>query len=198
MPEALTSLITASALLLGSPGPAPLALAGVGATFGFNRGLPFLAGILTGLCVVIIGASLGLVTLFEAFPSVRWVVQMMGGLYILYIAIKIATAPHLIGTDASKQVVPKFRDGFILNLLNPKAYAAFLALFSQFLLPVSTVSLAFLATALVCFSVAIVVDTIWLALGGLIRPLFQNPSQARVIRVLFAVLMVAAVLWAYT
>ena len=52
-------------------------------------------------------------------------------------------------------------------------------------------------TALVCFSVAIVVDTIWLALGSLIRHLFQNPSQARVIRVLLAVLMVAAVLWAF-
>lgn len=195
--EAIISLITATALLLGSPGPATLGLAGVGATLGFRGGMPFLAGILTGLCVVIIGTTLGLATLFEAFPSVQMTVQIIGGLYILYIAIKIATAPHLTDANASKQTAPKFRDGFMLNLLNPKAYAAFMALFSQFLLPVATGYLAFFATAVVCFMVAVVVDAIWLALGGVMRPLFQHPRQARLIRIIFAVLMVAAVLWAY-
>ena len=195
MTEALLSLITATALLLGSPGPATLGLAGVGATFGFTAGLPFLAGILSGLCVVIIATTLGLATVFESFPSVRIAVQIIGALYILYIAFKIATAP-LIAT-AETESKPKFVGGFILNLLNPKAYAAFMALFSQFLLPVSSPVMAFLATASMCFVIALLVDTIWLALGDVIRPLFQQPRQARMIRVLFALFMVMAVLWAF-
>lgn len=42
MLESIVSLIAATGLLLGSPGPAPLALAATGATFGIRRGAPFL------------------------------------------------------------------------------------------------------------------------------------------------------------
>lgn len=197
MTEAFISLVTATALLLGSPGPATLGLAAVGATFGVRGGVHFLNGILVGLCVVIVGATLGLAALFAAFPGARIFVQLVGGLYICYIAIKIATAPHVSDSVATGQSRPRFIDGFILNLLNPKAYASFLALFSQFLLPMSSATTAFIATAAVCFAVAVVVDTIWLSFGGLIRPLFKHPRQARLVRVMFAVSMVGAVLWAF-
>jgi threonine/homoserine/homoserine lactone efflux protein len=196
--EAIISLATASALLLGSPGPATLGLAGVGATYGIRGGVHFLGGILVGLCAVILGATLGLATLFTSFPGGRIFVQVIGGLYICYIAIKIATAPHVADSVAVARERPGFRDGFILNLLNPKAYAVFFALFSQFLLPISSVAGAFVTTALVCFAVAVVVDSIWLSFGSVIRPLFKQPRQARFVRVLFAVLMVGAVLWAFT
>ena len=198
MTEAIISLVTASALLLGSPGPATLGLAGVGATYGIRGGIRFLGGILVGLCAVILGATLGLATLFTSFPGARIFVQVIGGLYICYIAIKIATAPHVADSVAVARERPRFRDGFILNLLNPKAYAVFFALFSQFLLPISSVAGAFVTTALVCFAVAVVVDSIWLSFGSIIRPLFKQPRQARFVRVLFAVLMVGAVLWAFT
>ena len=197
MTESIISLITATALLLGSPGPATLGLAGVGATFGVRGGLNFLGGILVGLCVVIVGAALGLAALFAVFPSARLAVQLVGGLYICYIALKIATAPHTSDIGNEKNTRSKFIEGFILNLLNPKAYVAFLALFSQFLLPVSTAVGAFLSTAAVCFIVAVVVDSMWLSFGGILRPLFKQPRQARVVRVMFAVLMVGAVLWAF-
>jgi len=196
--EAIISLATASALLLGSPGPATLGLAGVGATYGIRGGIRFLGGILVGLCAVILGATLGLATLFASFPGARIFVQVIGGLYICYIAIKIATAPHVADSVTVARDRPRFRDGFILNLLNPKAYAVLFALFSQFLLPISSVAGAFVTTALVCFAVAVVVDSIWLSFGSIIRPLFKQPRQARFVRVLFAVLMVGAVLWAFT
>lgn len=197
MPEAIISLMTATTLLLGSPGPATLGLAAVGATFGFHAGLRFLAGILTGLCVVIVGSTLGLATLFAAFPNLRIVVQTLGALYIIYVALLIATAPLLADSETDAQSQPTFGDGFMLNLLNPKAYAAFLALFSQFLLPVSPTLMAFALTAIVCFGVAMVVDTLWLFLGALIRPLFIQPFSARILRIVFAILMIAAVLWTY-
>ena len=160
MYESLISLVVATALLLGSPGPAPLALAGVGATFGIKPGLPFLTGILLGLAVAIVGATLGLSTLFSAFPDVNLAVQIAGALYILYVAQKIARAPVIAVNDAASQTAPRLIDGFILNLLNPKAYAAFFALFSQFILPLEGALLSHVATGIVCFLVAVVVDAV--------------------------------------
>jgi len=88
---------------------------------------------------------------------------IIGAIYILYVALKIATAPILSLSESETQVHPDFIDGFILNLLNPKAYAAF------------------------------VVDFIWLCLGGALRPIFEKPKSARAMRVSFAFLMVIAV-----
>lgn len=196
MIEAMTTLVTATALLLGSPGPAPLALAGTGATFGVRGGLPFLGGILTGLSVAIVGATAGLAALFGIYPNARLTVQAISGLYIAYVALKIATAPVTSHSEASARLAPRFIDGFVLNLLNPKAYAAFLAIFSQFLLPLSSNAWAHVVTGMVCLAVATVVDFVWLCFGGAIAPLFRQPVQARILRVSFALLMVAAVVWA--
>lgn len=189
--ESFIVLITTTVLLLGSPGPAPLALAATGATFGVKRGFPFLAGILSGLSVAIIGATAGLAALFSQFPNFRIVCQLIGAAYILYIAYKIASAP--VVTVQGSQAAPSFRDGFILNLLNPKAYAAFLAIFSQFLLPFTDTHIAYVVTGITCFVVATVVDILWLMFGGALKPVFSKPKQARAIRILFAILMVVAV-----
>jgi threonine/homoserine/homoserine lactone efflux protein len=192
--ESFISLIAATALLLGSPGPAPLALAATGATYGIRQGTPFLLGILCGLSFAIIGATAGLSALFTAFPNVRITCQLIGAAYIIYIAFKIAFAPVVANNSA--QSAPKFKDGLILNLLNPKAYAAFLAIFSQFLLPFPDSTISYFTTGLTCLLVATVVDVLWLCLGGVLKPLFSHPVQARVIRVIFAVLMIGAVIYA--
>ncbi len=194
MVESFIVLITTTALLLGSPGPAPLALAATGATFGVKKGIPFLAGILVGLSVAIVGATAGLAALFSQFPSFRVICQVIGGAYILYVAFKIASAPVVNSHKA--QTAPNFKDGFILNLLNPKAYAAFLAIFSQFLLPFSDTTIGYIVTGLTCLMVATLVDTLWLMFGGLLRPIFSKPKQARAIRIAFAIFMVLAVVYA--
>lgn len=191
--DSLLALLTATALLLGSPGPAPLALAATGASAGIRRGLPFLAGILLGLAAAIVGASLGLAALFAAFPNTRAFVQILGALYIVYVAYKIATGPVISDTNDKARRLPGFRDGFLLNLLNPKAYAAFLAIFSQFLLPLPGTALSYAVTGLVCLTVGILVDCCWLGFGALLRPLFTRPKPARILRVTFAIAMLAAV-----
>lgn len=196
MLESIVTLVSATALLLGSPGPAPLALAATGAAHGVKRGTPFLAGILVGLSVAIVGAMSGLAALLAAWPEVRFSIQVAGALYIVFVAYKIASSPVLPSDKTDSASVPAFFDGFVLNLLNPKAYAAFLAIFSQFRLPLAEDLSGYLATGLVCLLVAAFVDFVWLCLGSVIRPLFASPKWARLLRVSLAATMVFAVLWA--
>lgn len=199
MTESLIALISALLLLLGTPGPATLGLAAIGATFGVRGGLSFLGGILVGLCITIAGAAAGLAALLAAYPSLRITLQFIGGAYVCYLAYKIATAPvanNPANIDPGK--APRFRDGVILNVLNPKAYASLLAIFTSFLLPLEPSQLALATTAIVCLAVGIVVDIAWLAFGNAIAPLFRRPRAARALRINFAVLMVAAVGWALT
>ena len=195
MVEALFTLSVATGLLLGSPGPATLSLAAVGATFGVSRGIPYLAGILLGLSCAMAGAVLGIAAIFVQWPQARWVVQILGAIYLTYVAFQIATAPVLHDSETAPHKMPGFRDGFILNLLNPKAYAAFFVLFSQFLLPFENLSVGYITTSLIIFIVAVVVDSIWLMIGSAIRSVFTHPKTARATRVLFGLSIVVATGW---
>jgi threonine/homoserine/homoserine lactone efflux protein len=190
--NSLIVLIGATTLLLGSPGPAPLALAASSAIFGTTKTIPFLLGILSGLGLVIVGSAMGLSLLIEGKPVVKTALQIIGVLYILCIALKIASAPvHSFETNTKTQ--PSFIDGLILNLSNPKAYAAIFALFTQFALPYQSNLKSLVTTGLVCLVVAIVIDTAWVLVGSALRRLFAHPVYARPLRLLFAFLMLSAV-----
>lgn len=196
MTEAIIALTFATLVLLGSPGPATMSLAAVGATAGFAKGGAYLVGILLGMLFAMAGSVLGVATVFTQWPQARWTIQILGAAYIFYIAYRIASAPVLITDETEPQAIPGFRDGFVLNLLNAKAYMALFVLFSQFLVPFPSAPGRYTITAAVCFAVIIVVDSAWLLLGAAIRPIFSKPKSARLLRVIFALTIVVATLWA--
>jgi len=194
--ESLITLVIAAAVLLGSPGPATMSLAAVGGSVGFRKGLPYLVGILLGLIVAMCGAVLGVAAIFVQWPQAKLAVQVLGALYLLYISWKIAFAPIGDEAAAAKSQVATLSDGVILNILNPKLYAGFFVLFSQFLLPIDAAMLQYLATGLVMFMIAVILDSVWLAIGSSIQRLFANPRYARPVRVLFGLSIIVATVWA--
>lgn len=196
MTEALITLTIAASILLGSPGPATLSLAAVGATAGVSRGLPYLTGILVGLACAMAGAIIGVAAIFVQWPQARIVVQLLGALYLAYIAWRIAFAPINTNSTTNDVTPPGFRDGVVLNILNPKLYAGFFVLFSQFLLPLPNAAAQYATTAAVMLMIGIVVDSIWLGLGSTIQALFAHPRYARPIRILFGLSIVVATVWA--
>ncbi len=196
MTEALIALSIAASVLLGSPGPATLSLAAVGATAGVAKGLPYLAGILVGLACAMAGAVVGVAAIFVQWPQAKLVVQILGAIYLTYIAYRIAFAPILDADNDGESTAPGFKEGVVLNILNPKLYAGFFVLFSQFLLPLPNAAAQYATTAAVMFVIGIVVDSIWLGIGSTIQALFAHPRYARSVRVLFGLSIIVATVWA--
>ncbi|MGI9199856.1 MAG: LysE family translocator [Woeseiaceae bacterium] len=196
MTESLIALVIAAAVLLGSPGPATMSLAAVGGSVGFKNGVPYLIGILIGLIAAMGGAVLGVAAIFVQWPQARLGVQILGAVYLLYISWKIAFAPIGNEAESNRPQVATLRDGVILNVLNPKLYAGFFVLFSQFLLPLDSATLQYIATGAVMFSIAVILDSVWLAIGSSIQRIFAHPRYARPVRVLFGLSIVVATAWA--
>ncbi|WP_110655778.1 LysE family translocator [Salinicola halimionae] len=190
----VTTLAVTALLLFGSPGPGPMTIVATSATFGIRRTISLYLGILLGLGLSMVAASLGLATLLAAWPSLKSALQILGGLYVLYLAYRIATTP--LDPNQAGGSCLTLTDGVLLNILNPKSYAVLLVIYSKFLLPVSPVVAAYLMTMLTCMAVAVITNLFWLCLGGAIRPLFQHPAASRRLRFGFAALMVIAVCWA--
>lgn len=196
MYEALFSIALTTALLLGSPGPAPLALAAVGASSGVRRGVPFLSGILLGLLVAIVAAATGLGALLLSYPSLSAVCQIVAIAYLFYVAYKIAT--NRSGLSQAEGGEVGFRDGFILNLLNPKAYAACIAIFANSSVPDTSPFIGALLAAATCFAIAVLVDSLWLVLGGVLHRFIKTPEQLRILRLFFAFLLTSLLIWIST
>jgi threonine/homoserine/homoserine lactone efflux protein len=88
----------------------------------------------TGTLVYIVVAALGLATLVKASPALFTAITLTGALYLAYLGVKMLKAPT---TESAGGVPPAplgrvFRDGVVVNLLNPKAALFFLAFLPQF------------------------------------------------------------------
>ncbi len=191
--DSLLLLIGTTIAVLGSPGPAPLALAATGAGFGPKRGASFLLGVLVGLAAVAILTAVGAGAVLSrggALPTVLLVISLA---YFVYVAFKIASVP-LNREGKAVGRAPSIADGVVLNLTNPKAYAALAALYSGFGLPIEPVWLGLLATGLLVWIVAAAIDVAWLVAGSFLAPAFASQRFGRLLRVGMALTMLLAVM----
>jgi threonine/homoserine/homoserine lactone efflux protein len=195
--DPLLGFIIAALALAGSPGPNTLSLAATGAAFGTRRSARYLIGISVGMLAVMVIAGSAVIALLFAIPGARPVVIATAALYFAYLAWRIATAPPL-SSNLEQGRPPSFSGGVFLSLVNPKAYAAMAALFSDFaLVPQAPAADAAVKTMMLML-VIIAVNVAWLIAGSSLTRFFREPRLNRGINLTFAVLLilsVAAVLW---
>jgi threonine/homoserine/homoserine lactone efflux protein len=188
--DGLFGFILAGFALTGSPGPATLSLAATGAAFGAREGLGYMVGIVAGVIAVMALVASGLTGLMLALPGARPILAAIAATYIVWLAWRIATAPPL--REQARARPPSILAGFVLALLNPKAYAAMAALFSGFVLISERPELDAALKALLLVAIMIAVDLAWLVAGSALTRCFREPTLNRAINVAFAVLLVAS------
>lgn len=189
----LLAFILVGFALTGSPGPATLSLAATGAAYGFRAGRNYLLGLLLGVMMVIIGVGAGIFAAIIAVPAAAKALTVFATAYIGYLAFKIATAPP-VGKPVSMTDGPGFISGVILNISNPKAYAAFAALFSGFHLIPEAPTRSIILQIFLCFAIICIVNPAWLYAGSALRNVLRNEKTSRRVNRGFAVVLVASVL----
>ncbi|APF37258.1 MULTISPECIES: LysE family transporter [Chelatococcus] len=194
--RALVPFVLAAVVVMGSPGPSTISLAAVGAAFGFRRSLGYAAGLVAGTTTVLFAIALGMATLLGALPGVVPVLAAAAGLYILYLAFDIATAPPLDrgGRGRGEAAAPSFIGGFLLALANPKAWLAITAVFTS----TSVVSSADWKDAAIKTAVLaamiVIIHLAWLLAGTGLSRLLHDPLGARLTNVTLALLLVASLI----
>ncbi|ALA18695.1 MULTISPECIES: LysE family translocator [unclassified Chelatococcus] len=192
--HALVPLVLAAAVVMGSPGPSTISVTAVGAAFGFRRSLGYAAGLVVGTTAVLLAIALGMATLLGALPGVAPVLAVAAGLYILYLAFKIATAPPLNrrGGQAGETAAPSFIGGFLLALANPKAWLAITAVFTGTSVVRSGGWLDAAVKMAVLTAMIVLIHAAWLLAGTFLSRLLRDPLWARLTNVALALLLVAS------
>lgn len=132
----LTLFISAALVLLAIPGPAVFYIITQSVEQGRKAGLVSDLGIHTATLVHVLAAALGLSALLASSALAFSIVKYAGAAYLIWLGLKkILTRPAPATLDAptkSRRYGRMFRDGFIVNLLNPKTALFFLAFLPQF------------------------------------------------------------------
>jgi len=188
----MLAFLLAGFALAGSPGPNTLSLVATGAAFGARRGVGYLIGLTVGMVAVMGITATGVIGIVLALPGATPVVTVIAGVYFVYLAFRIATAPPLTDiTETHRQ--PSLVAGIVQSLVNPKAYAAMAALFSGFVLVRGELALDFAVKVLVATIIIVIVNVAWLTGGAALTRWFRDPTANRLINVSFAVLLLVSV-----
>jgi threonine/homoserine/homoserine lactone efflux protein len=170
-----------------APGPSWVYV--ISSTLGQRRTAGFMAvlGNATGIACHAMAAALGLSAVLQvsatAFTMARWA----GALYLIYLAVRTVLQKTPLepgGNGRPRSLRQVFRDGFLVNLLNPKVPVLMLALMPQFLDPAAgrlalqTILLGSLHVVIA----SLVLCTIVLTTGRAATTVRRKPGMQRLLR----------------
>ena len=180
--------------MIVTPGPAVLALAGVGAAFSFKDGLKFLAGLTIGYLLVWALVITGLASIIFSVPYMRIVFLIVSSGYLVYLSLKIMLKGSEIAF-INPDNLPNLLDGIILQLVNPKAYAFHSILLTGFVVFPNNFILETTWKFVVMNLIWIPLHLGWLSLGSITERINLSANTQRRINILMgSSLLIVAVL----
>ncbi len=135
--EILSAFILATSALAISPGPDNIFVLTQSIANGTKYGLSTTAGLISGCIVHTTLLAFGISALIKENDRVFFIIKLFGAIYLLFLAYKVyRSKSHITIADTEipkKSLGQLYRQGFTMNVLNPKVTVFFLAFFPGFL-----------------------------------------------------------------
>jgi threonine/homoserine/homoserine lactone efflux protein len=189
--ELFIAMAVFAAVMAFTPGPNNIMLAASGVNFGFARTVPHMIGVTFGFGALLIGCAAGLGLIFAAVPALHWVLKIIGALYLLWLAYRVATARPANDERAETQPLTCW-EAAVFQWVNPKGLVAALSAISLYVRPGHEFGdfLVMFVVFSVCTAGAV---TTWAAFGVALRGLLHEPRYARIFNGTMAALLVASI-----
>ena len=194
----MIAYIIISFLMMVTPGPGVLSLAGVGAGFGWRVGMMYLIGLFFGTNGVALLVVLGFKQFLFEIEGVELTFLFLSLSYLSFLSWRIATSENKTGFKQSLKA-PKLYEGIFLQFVNPKAYVVQGHLFVVLSLGIASYNVEIITKFIIVNSIWIPIHLFWLWLGiSLKRWSLASNKQLWVNRgmglSLFAVVILSAVM----
>ncbi|MCF4102475.1 LysE family translocator [Gillisia sp. M10.2A] len=133
----LIPFLAASILLTLSPGPDIVYVLLQSITNGKKSGIVTALGLVSGILVHTSLVAFGVSAIIKESENLFFLIKLFGTLYLFYLAYKVYKSDANISLTQEnvpvKSSLRLFKQGFIMNVLNPKVTIFFLAFFPGFL-----------------------------------------------------------------
>ncbi|WP_375238821.1 LysE family translocator [Aurantibacter sp.] len=133
----LTSFVIATAVLAISPGPDNIYVIMQSIAHGKKFGLATVCGLISGCIIHTTIVAFGVSVLIKENDWLFIGIKLLGAFYLLFLAYKVFKSPADFSVEGNgvpkKSLLQLFKQGFIMNVLNPKVSLFFLSFFPAFL-----------------------------------------------------------------
>ncbi len=155
---AIAGVLAAGAM---SPGPSFFVVAQNSLSRSRSDGVATAVGTALGVAIFAVLAGLGVIAVLETMPTVYWVLKLLGGLYLLWIASKIwrgANDPIAVVNEESVNrggAWRSFVQGLTVQVSNPKTALVIAGIFAAFVPsapPANTIPLVAIIAFIIDFS----------------------------------------------
>ena len=163
-----------------SPGPDNIYVLMQSIVNGKKFGLATVAGLISGCLVHTTLVAFGVSAIIKENDSLFFIIKLFGALYLLYLAYKVfrSSSELKLNTEhiPEKSVFQLFKQGFIMNVLNPKVSIFFLAFFPGFLFSntLNTVIQFYVLGLLFMFVSAVIFSAIAILAGSISEYIKQH------------------------
>lgn len=160
----MVTYVIISFLMMVTPGPGVLSLAGVGAGFGWRVGIMYLIGLFLGTNGVALLVVLGFKQFLFNIDGVELTFLFLSLSYLSFLSWRIATSDNKTGFKQSFKS-PKLYEGVFLQFVNPKAYVVQGHLFVVLSLGILPYNFEIITKFIIVNSIWIPIHFFWLWLG---------------------------------
>jgi len=198
--ELWLAFVGASAILLVLPGPTILTVISYSVAHGRRANVALVAAVALGdstaLALSLVGLGALLATSSFWFTVVKWA----GGMYLLYLGVKLLRA----GASSGMPVAPAatgsrwklFANTYLVTALNPKGIVFFVAFLPQFISPQARVAPQLWLLAITFVVLAVVNATLYAAFAASARRLLASHTAQRRFNLTGGTLLSLAGVWA--
>ena len=171
-----------------TPGPNNTMLLAAGVNYGLRRSWRHIAGINLGFGAMMFAVGLGAGTLFTVVPYLHETLKVVGTLYLLYLAWRIASDGPMTKEDVGAGQPMTFLGAAAFQWVNPKAWMMVIGAISTYVPDhdrwpaVVVVTLLYLVVNLPCIIA-------WTALGMGLRRILTEPRHVRRFNFLMAMVL---------
>ncbi|WP_324023231.1 LysE family translocator [Maribacter sp. BPC-D8] len=135
--DILLAFSVATFVLSLSPGPDNIFVLIQSISNGKKQGLAVVAGLMTGCLVHTTLLAFGVSAVIKNNPAIFTFIKVFGAGYLLYLAVMVYRGGDAIAIEGEsknkKSLGALYKQGFIMNVFNPKVIIFFLAFFPGFL-----------------------------------------------------------------
>lgn len=183
--------------LVFSPGPANIVFAASGARVGLIRSLPLMLGVDLIFILKSLLVGFGFGNLLQSYPIVLQLLQIVGALYIVWLAVGFLRSS--LQTSESEQKTLGFKDGLIIQLLNSKGWLMVVLMFSLFTEPAlsSFGEFGVIMLVLLLALLNISVHLAWISVGSLLTGFMSEERHQKLQGRLFFVCLLLVAAWLF-
>lgn len=198
--ELWLTFVAASTVLLVIPGPTILTVISYSMSHGRRANVPLVAAVALGDSTALVVSLFGLGALLAASAFWFTVVKSVGGLYLLYLGVKLLRS-GISPVELSEKMAPVsrwklFANTYLVTALNPKGIIFFVAFLPQFIAPEVNVTQQMWVLAITFVTMAALNASLYAVFAASARRLLASPRAQQRFNLAGGSLLSAAGIWA--